>query len=211
MIIPSIMTHIWIGDVQPPVKWLNSWKDLHPNWKYSVFSNEDLTKHPFKNIDIIEYYINRRTYAGAADVIRYELLYMYGGFIPPADSLCMLNTDELFMVDSDEMAYVVYEGEKIRPHMICPVYAATPNHPFLKKLIDEISTIPIDKLSVPYTSVGNMLVSKHLYKTDINNVTKFPSHYFVPNHYMGAPYTGSGKVYAKQMWGSTLGTYNKGR
>jgi mannosyltransferase OCH1-like enzyme len=211
MIIPNLMTHIWVGDSPPPTKWLNSWKILHPNWEYSVFSNKDLSNHQFKNIDVIEYYLKSNIYSGAADVIRYELLYMYGGFIPPADSVCMINTDELFVGDSCEMAYVVYENEKIRPHMICPVYAATPKHPFLKKLIDEISTIPIDKLSVPYTSVGNMLVSKNLYKQQFDNITKFPSHYFVPNHFMGTSYSGNGKVYATQMWGSTLGIYDKGR
>ena len=209
-VIPKIMRHIWLGPKPPPIKWMESWNRLHTDWEYSIFNEESISYYNFINKERIHYCLEHKLYTAAADIIRYEVLYADGGFLPPADSLCMENTDELFVGDFGDMAYVVYEGESVRPHMFCPVYASTPNHSFLRILIDDILTIPMEKLSTPYTSVGNFLVSKHLYKKDVPNITKFPSHYFVPNHFMGKRYNGDGKVYAIQMWGSTLGNYHLG-
>lgn len=210
MNIPKNMIHIWVGNKPAPLKWMNSWKELHPDWNYWVFGNEGLDEIEFYTGDVIPYLISKKNYVGAADVIRYELLYKYGGFIPPADSICHLSVDDLFG-DVGEMAYVVYENEIIRPDMFCPVYASTPNHPFLKILLDEITVMDREDMKIPYTSVGNFLVSKHLYKIDNTNVTKFPSHYFVPIHFAGYRYKGNGKVYASQQWGSTLNSYDRGR
>jgi mannosyltransferase OCH1-like enzyme len=210
MNIPNNMIHIWIGEKPAPVKWMNTWKELHKNWNYWVFDNTKLETEFFQTGDVIPYLVSKKNYVGAADVIRYELLYKYGGFIPPADSICHFNVDELFENETDEIAYIVYENEIIRPDMFCPVYASTPNHPFLKTLLDEISVMSRDDMKIPYTSVGNFLVSKHVYKKNRNDIIKFPSHYFVPNHFTGYRYNGSEKVYASQKWGSTLGIYEKG-
>jgi mannosyltransferase OCH1-like enzyme len=208
--IPKIMTHIWVGPKPPPKKWMDSWIELHTDWEYTVFTDDTLSEYDFINRESIQYCLDNKVYTAAADIIRYELLYINGGFIPPADSLCMFNTDELFMDGDVDMSYCVYESETIRPNVVCPVYASTPNHPFLKLLLNEISTIPVKNLHVPYISVGNLLVSKHLYKKERTDVKIFPSHYFVPNHFMGKRYSGTGKVYATQMWGSTLGKYHLG-
>ena len=37
----------------------------------------------------------------------------------------------------------------------------------------------------------------------------FPSHYFIPVHYVGLVYEGNDKVYAKQLFGSTNYSYTK--
>lgn len=203
------MIHIWIGPKPAPLKWMNTWKVLHSNWNYWIFDNDKLNNETFYTGDVIHHLVSLKNYVGAADVIRYELLFKYGGFIPPADSVCHLNTDELFD-NTGELAYVVYENEIIRPDMFCPVYASTPNHPFLKILLDDIQNMNKDDMKTPYTSVGNFLVSKHLYNKNVENVIKFPSHYFVPNHFVGYRYKGDGKVYAYQQWGSTLNNYDKG-
>lgn len=210
--IPKTMIHIWLGEKTPPVKWMDSWKLFHPEWNYWVFTDSHLSQFTFKNIDTINWYLGRKNYPGAADIIRYELLYQLGGFIPPADSVCLQNTDEIFekVNENQNVAYVVYENELIRPDMFCPVYASTPNHPFLKVLIDEIPMIPESRLNVAYTSVGNLLVSKHLYNKG-QDVIKLPSHYFVPDHFLGYRYKGIGKIYARQMWGSTKGIYDEGK
>lgn len=210
MNIPKNMIHIWIGNKPAPLKWMNSWRELHSDWNYWIFDNYILSETEFYTEDVIPYLVSKKNYVGAADVIRYELLFRYGGFIPPADSICHLSVDDLFE-DVGEMAYVVYENEMIRSDMFCPVYASTPNHPFLKILLDEIRIMDKDGMKIPYTSVGNFLVSKHLYNVDRANVTKFPSHYFVPNHVSGFRYKGNGRLYASQQWGTTLNSYDKGR
>jgi mannosyltransferase OCH1-like enzyme len=210
--IPKNLFQIWIGPNPSPLKWMNSWKELHPDWNYILVDNEYISKFEFENKEVIQHLINVRKYDGASDVIRYELLYQFGGFLPCSDAMCLSNVDELFIGDCDEMLYVVHENELSRPDMFLPVYASTPKHPFLRLLIDEIKEMPISSVKVPYISVGNYLVSKNLYKREYANITKFPSHYFVPNHLTtGMEYTGDGKVYANQMFGNTLNRYKLGR
>jgi mannosyltransferase OCH1-like enzyme len=210
--IPKNLFQIWIGPSRPPLKWMDTWKMIHPDWNYILVDNEYISKFEFENIEAINHLINEKKYDGASDIIRYELLYKYGGFLPCSDAICIKNVDELFIGDDIEMLYVVHENEISRPDMFLPVYASTPKHPFLRVLIDEIKKIPISSLRNPYVSVGNFLVSKHLYKKDVPNVKKFPSHYFVPTHFTtGMVYNGDGKVYAHQMFGSTLKCYDLGR
>jgi hypothetical protein len=39
------------------------------------------------------------------------------------------------------------------------------------------------------------------------NIIIFPSHYFIPEHFTGQKYEGSGSVYADQRFGETTGGY----
>lgn len=212
-VIPKNLFQIWIGPYDPPAKWMTTWKELHPNWNYILVNNEYVSNFKFANKEVIDYLIDKKKYDGASDVIRYELLYQLGGFLPCSDSICYSNVDDLFIGDSTEMLYVVHESEIARPDMFLPVYASTPRHPFLGILLDEISKLSLTAdLKIPYTSVGNFFVSKHLYKKNYSNITKFPSHYFIPDHRItGLQYSGEGKVYANQMFGSTLKRYDLGR
>jgi mannosyltransferase OCH1-like enzyme len=208
--IPKNLFQIWVGPHPAPLKWMNTWKSLHPEWNYVIINDENIDDFKFDNRDVIDYFLKRGQYPGASDVIRYELLYQYGGFVPCSDSICYRNVDELFSEFHNSMAYVVHENETLRPDMFCPVYASTPNHPFLKELLNEISQLDLTISHIPYVTVGNMLVGKLLYKKTREDLIKFPSHYFVPNHFMGHTYTGTDKVYANQMWGTTSKTYNQG-
>src|SRR6056300_893411 len=94
------MIHIWVGPRPAPVKWLNTWKEKHPDWNYYIFTDEMLKNRTFHNQHLIDEYYRRGKFNGVADLVRYELLYEEGGFLPPADAICLHNTDELF--DSPE-------------------------------------------------------------------------------------------------------------
>ena len=96
MNIEKKMTHIWIGPKPAPLKWMNTWRDKHPDWEYSVFTDEMLWARKWKNQALIEEYYRRQKYAGAHDLIRYELIHEQGGFWPAADSVCLERCDELF-------------------------------------------------------------------------------------------------------------------
>ena len=86
MNIEKKMTHIWIGPNPAPLKWMNTWPEKHPDWEYSVFTDEMLHKRKWYNQHLIEEYYRRHCWAGVADLIRYELIYERGGFWPEADS-----------------------------------------------------------------------------------------------------------------------------
>jgi len=203
--IPKNLHHIWIGNVyKPPVEWMSTWTSNHPSWDYRLWTSPD--EFGFKNRKIIQKYIDRGWLAGAADLMRYEILYNFGGFIPPSDSICLENTEELFV---KEGCYTVYENEIYRPGLVSPIYASQPFNPFLKTIIDRLSQMNTEPLEVPWKATGNGFLKELIEEIKPTDLTIFPSYFFIPTHYDGISYIGSEKIYSDQMWGTTKHKYER--
>ena len=84
--------------------------------------------------------------------MRYEILLEQGGFLPEADSICLRNVDELFVLPS---LYTAYEHETKRPGFVSLFYASSPGHCFLAQILDELSQLQPESLLTPFMSVGN--------------------------------------------------------
>ncbi|MHA3112673.1 glycosyltransferase family 32 protein [Acinetobacter sp. ANC 4193] len=201
--IPKILGHIWIGPHPAPEAWMNTWKEKHSDWEYRLYDNNFLKSFNFRTQKLIDFYLDLELYAGVADLMRYEILYETGGFIPEADSICYHNIEEIL---TKKCAYTVYENELIRGKLVAPIYACEPKNKFVGQLIEELLLLNIDDLDLPWKSTGNLFVAKMIEKYD-PNITIFPSHFFNPVHFEGITYEGSEKVYAKQLFGSTQSSY----
>lgn len=204
MNINKLMRIIWIGPNQAPMKWINTWKNKHPDWEFYVFTDEMLKSRKWHNQHLIDEYYKRQKWSGVADLIRYEMLYEDGGFIPPADAECYHNTEELFNMPK-HMCYTVYENEKIRPGYTSPIYACNPGNEFVKMLIDELHKLKANELSDRvWETTGNVWLPTMIAKKP-ELVKIFPSYHFIPVHYSikSTMYIGPGKVYASQKWGTT--------
>lgn len=121
--IPKKLGHIWIGPHEAPYEWFQTWIDKHPEWDYQLYDNEFLKTHTFRTQHLIDFYWSLDLYAGVSDLMRLEILYEYGGFIPEADTICYHNTDELFV---NKCPYTVYENEFLRGKLVSPILAAPP-------------------------------------------------------------------------------------
>jgi mannosyltransferase OCH1-like enzyme len=209
MNIPANMIHIWIGPLAPPLHWMNTWKDHHPDWKYTVFDNDRFEKTKFRNQRLIDEFYLREKYNAVADLIRYELLYDQGGFLPPADAVCLSNTDELW-TEPEHKCYTVYEHEKARPHFVSPIYASNPGNEFLKIIIQTLGQVQVEDIQNKkvWQITGNEFL-RWMIKKHKPEIKIFPSHYFIPKHYSAKTprYDGPDKIYADQMWGSTRKKY----
>ena len=207
------MVHIWIGIYQPPTHWMDTWKEKHPDWDYSVFTDDMLKSRKWHNQHLIDKYYSEQVWAGVADLIRYELLYEDGGFLPPADAICHHNMDEVFTSPSDH-AYTVFENDRddhIAPNWISPVQACNAGNTFVKLLIDTLHELTPDQLSMkPWQSTGNEFLSQFVPDKEKHKLTIWPSYYTIPRHYSvrSTPYVGDGKIYAEQKWGSTKKLYS---
>lgn len=203
--IPKNLAHIWIGPRPAPTAWMKTWQEKHSNWNYVLIDNKYMSERHFKNQHLIDEYMKRGKFAGVADLIRYEWLYENGGFLAPADSICLNNTDELF---SAKCGYVVYENEIIRPGLVSPLYACEKHNAFADTLIDELNKLSKYDLLTPWISTGNKFMADMI-EAKKPSLIFFPSHYFIPEHFEGVKYSGSGKVYARQLFGETTGVYEK--
>lgn len=207
--IPKLMHCIWIGDdSKRPDHLLQSWKDKHPDWEYRLWRNKDLYGRKWKNQSLIDVYLREKRYPGVADVMRYEILYENGGFLHPADSLCLHNIEPLLKGSHDALA--VYEQEDVRPGLVSPLYGCSKGNPFAKALIDNLPAIPPKAFNrrpliskAPWQVTGNAYMRRMIAKENYPGLLILPSYRFNPIHHTGLTYEGKGKVYAVQQWGST--------
>lgn len=216
MNIEKKIIQIWVGPSPAPLQWMHTWRDKHPDWKYSIFTDEMLKSRKWHNQHLIDHYYNTGKFSGVSDLIRYELLYESGGFMPEADMICLENTEELF-TSPDNYAYSCYENEIARKNYIQPIMACNPGNEFVKYLIDKLHKLKPGELSTsPFQSTGNQFLSYQI-KNWMHILTLWPSHYFIPQFYLekSERYSGPDKIYADHFWGSTAHghskNYNEGR
>ena len=208
--VPRTIGHIWIGPHPAPHDWMQSWQDAHPDWSYRLYDNDYLCGRTFRTQAQINEYFRRGKYAGVSDLMRYEILYEHGGFLPEADSLCLYPVAELL---TEARAYTVYEFPGGRTGMMSPFLAAEPGNRVIGRVIEELSRLKPEEMNNPWTTTGNGFLRRFFHANrDLRaEVTVFPSHYFIPEHYKGERYDGPDRIYARQLWGSTLRSYPHSR
>lgn len=89
------MHQIWVGPLPPPEKWMRTWREMHPDWEYRLWGNEDLANGEWRNKAHMDFYAARGIWSGVADLMRYEILYRHGGVLVAADSECLRPLDDM--------------------------------------------------------------------------------------------------------------------
>lgn len=207
--IPKRLRHIWIGPKPAPVHWMKTWPEKHPDWHYRIYDNEVLRNFPFRTRRLINEYFWRGEYAGVQDLMRYELLYEYGGFMADADAVCLHPVDELLTKTG---AYTVYDRPGEAGRGVSPFLACEPGNPLVGAVIDRLVGLEPWELRKPFNSTGNLFLMSMIRERGMEGLTIFPSHYFIPWHHSDPSkvYKGPDTIYAEQMWGTATYSYNKG-
>ena len=94
MTIPRIIHQLWIGPKPRPSKFMQTWKDKHPDFEYIMWNEEEIKKREL-HLVCIDKIISIEEINGKADIIRWEILYHYGGVFLDADSICIESFHEL--------------------------------------------------------------------------------------------------------------------
>lgn len=201
--IPRILHCVWVGPRKPPMRTIQTWKDHHPDWKYRLWTNEEVFGRTWQNQAHVDCHKGLKQWSGVADVVRYEILLAHGGAMHGADSRNLHPIDELFL-DPAFDAYAVYENEELRPGFIAPLYACTPGNPLAKALIDGLA--PAKPGGKPWETTGNLHMARVIGSRKWPTLKMWPSYTLIPWHYAdGKRYDGPGKVYAEHLWGTTKG------
>ena len=135
-LIPKIVHLIWVGPKTPPPvfnRCVESIKKHMPDWELKIWTDADLPKLKLVNQ---QYYDEETNYGAKADILRYEILYQFGGTYLDVDfvvtqPLDILNHAYEFytcMMPSRTKASVITNG----------IIASVPGHPILKHSIDTI-------------------------------------------------------------------------
>jgi mannosyltransferase OCH1-like enzyme len=80
ILIPKIFHQIWINEKSPELppdfsRYRDTWLELHPGWEYKLWNLNNLD-FPLITAGLVNKSAN---YAQMADILRYEILYQYGG------------------------------------------------------------------------------------------------------------------------------------
>ena len=198
--IPKVIHQIWIGTNEPPVDAIESWKDKNPSWIH-IFWNEEMIKDKFPDgLKNQKQYEIEKTWHGKADILRYEILYEFGGFYIDADSTCLRALEDEFL---DNDSFACYENETVREGLIANGYlGATKKNSLIEILIDEIPSRDIE-IGYSYQTTGPGFLTEMVKKYEYEPLTVYPSWYFIPTHHTGVKYQGDFEPYCDQLWFST--------
>lgn len=205
--IPRKLHVIWVGDESKrPDNCIETWRRHNPDWELCIWGNEALANHRWVNAEHMRA-MAMRELNGVADLMRWEILYNQGGFVVDADSVC-LRPLEPWLFEGEAMAS--WENEIVRPGLIAAGYVASvPENPFFGQMIVDLqNTARVDDRQA-WESVGPQFLTDCHREYGYIGMTIWPSHFFIPRHFSGLVYEGSGQVFADQEWGTTLGKYDE--
>lgn len=196
--IPKIIHQIWIGPNPEPIQWTNTFKidyiKMYPEYKYIGWSESNINEL-FIDFPIIKIvYDLEKTYNGKSDILRYLILYKYGGIYIDADSVWVNEKNFDDLIDNSTGFFAAKEPGCI--HITGGVIGSFKNNDVFIKIIKHIESYIIDKnkeikpkfysekrkvLGVVKT-IGPIIFN-HFAKS--TNITIFPSDYFYPISWHG--------------------------
>ena len=132
MSIPKIIHQVWINDTwkdsslkkDVPEKWKKSqqeWQRLHPDWKYILWTDDLVLSFIEKNYpEYLEFYKNYEYLIQRADMIRYFILYDFGGVYSDLDQYPTENIEKYITTNLNYFVYSPNSDILTNQFMISP-------------------------------------------------------------------------------------------
>lgn len=167
IVIPRIFHFIWLskdGLTASAEKNIDLWRKLHPDWEVKIWTNETIAK-----ANIVFYNKNRlehsaRSLRQASDIIRYDILYQYGGVYADVDFEPLKSIEPIL---HGVEAFVAHENEMF----VCNgIFGAIPGHKLTERLVTQLESnwkanedSTVNKQSGPYhmTEQVNTLLNEN--------------------------------------------------
>ncbi len=133
-LIPKIIHQIWIGSPLPQhcKMFQETWKKLHPDWKYVLWSDQDIRNLGLKNMNL---YNKASNYGEKSDIARYEILYKFGGLYIDTDFKGLQSFDFLHHTCSFYAGFL-YSRKPSIYEIANGLMGSAPGHPVLKQCIE---------------------------------------------------------------------------
>lgn len=166
--IPKIITFIWLGKVDIPQITIDSWKKFHPDFEFKIIVESDIEELNLINYD--KYLESKNRYNQKSDIIRYEILYKYGGFYIDADILCVNRIpDEII----NKKLFLNFEKKGLISNS---VIGCEPGNKLMKKLVHNIKENYQYDMTI-WKCTGPLLLTKVVSFSD-TDVKLYPPEYF---------------------------------
>lgn len=92
--IPHRIHQIWLGSELPKryYEWQKTWIDRNPGWEYKLWMDADVDSLKLKNSHL---FYSLKNQGARSDILRYEILYNYGGVYADTDFECFRSFDDI--------------------------------------------------------------------------------------------------------------------
>lgn len=172
----KLIHQIWVGPYPIPEKsitFIDKIKELHPDYTYKLWTDKDLNSDIFSNLP----YINSTPiYAQKADIMRYEILYKYGGIYLDIDFEIFKNLEPLITHD----LVVCNEDSNINEYMTNAFIYSIAGNTCLKNCVDNIKTCPLGGTINVSIATGPWYFRKQI---SLEDARVLPTHVMYPTHY----------------------------
>lgn len=175
--IPKKIHQIWLGSEFPEKNRLlqQSWIKHHPDWQYKLWTDKDIESFNLTNKDL---YDKTKNFGEKSDILRYEILYRYGGLYVDCDFECI----KCFDVLNDRCDFYAGIGYSPKAVILCGLIGSIAGHPILKSCIETMKRKTKDKEN--FTEILNRSSVFHFTDCFFNNYTDhsiaFPVTFFYP-------------------------------
>jgi len=177
--IPKIFHQIWLGNTKLPrdlKKLSESWLQYNPDFQYVLWTDSDVAKLPLINREIFTSLANL---GARSDILRYEILYSYGGIYIDTDFECIRKLDDKLLAPSFLGCIQYCET----PQIGNAILMAERYSPVVRRIIDSCTLPQEESVQNIIDCTGPNMVTKSVFENfTLNplNILLLPSDYFYP-------------------------------
>lgn len=180
--IPKVIHQIWLGPLAPPNAAMESWVTNHPDWEYKLWTEKNLPA--LKNQAAFDKSDN---YPQKADILRYEILFQFGGVYFDADVHCIKPIDVLYeqWLSNGDSLVAANEGNPSNTALLANTFiASNAANAFMGQLVDGIN---VDQEGGAWEITGPQYFTESIarFKPEINILSSkvfFPIHHGDKEH-----------------------------
>jgi hypothetical protein len=187
MLIPKIIHQIWIGPNKQPDVWMDTVRSFCSQfeYEYKLWTEREISEITLINDTMFRE--EHRQLCGRADILRYEVLYMYGGCYIDADTVVINPTllNDILQGFNHETGFGIERGSEEDILIANGVCISLPGGIFMKACIDALPSR--DHRFFPWVETGPCLITD-VYKGNPEfkeTVFLFPRNVFYPNDWIG--------------------------
>lgn len=176
-LIPKIIHHIWLGGDLPAKyqKYVESWKEFNTEYIFKFWDDKNT-----KDLDMINRskFDQTKNLGQKSDILRYELLYKYGGMYVDTDFECLKSFDDL-----TTLRFFTGVAYPTTVEMYIGLIASIPEHPIIKSCIYDMGDIDDRDAVKVMSTTGNYHFTRCFLKTiekDQDKIVAFPMDFFYP-------------------------------
>jgi mannosyltransferase OCH1-like enzyme len=130
MKIPKVLHQVWLGAKSFPKDfedYRKTWITHHPGWEFVFWKDDNLPEITNK----FEFN-NALNYAQKCDVLKYEIIWRFGGVYVDTDFECLKNI-EVLISDLD-----AFSASEKPPIISVGIFGGVKNHPLFREMISEL-------------------------------------------------------------------------